>query len=84
MNSSPLSSDYESKNDTVVTQTNPLPASVQAEENQASETEDNNGFTVISKKKRVPPIFVNESVKTPNLLKELSGKNRLHGFRQIH
>ncbi|GFT88911.1 hypothetical protein NPIL_72521 [Nephila pilipes] len=51
MNSSPPSSGCESETDTVVTKTNFLPGSVQAEDNQASETEDNDGFTVILKKK---------------------------------
>ncbi|GFU19748.1 hypothetical protein NPIL_135101 [Nephila pilipes] len=51
-NSAPPSSGCENENDTVVTKTNPLPASVQSEENQANETEDSDGFTVVSKKKR--------------------------------
>ncbi|GFS75293.1 hypothetical protein NPIL_641531 [Nephila pilipes] len=39
-------------------------------------SEDKEGFTVVSRKQRVPPIFIDESLNTPELLKELSKKTR--------
>ncbi|GFS75426.1 hypothetical protein NPIL_177191 [Nephila pilipes] len=67
MHSAPSSSGGESENEIGVKETTPLPASVHQ-----SGSEDKEGFTVVSRKQRVPPIFIDESLNTPKLMKELS------------
>ncbi|GFS92084.1 hypothetical protein NPIL_147571 [Nephila pilipes] len=58
----------------IETKTSTKPETAQTEENNDSDTENNNGFTVVTRKKRVPPIIIDESMNTPELLKELSEK----------
>ncbi|GFS70867.1 hypothetical protein NPIL_100381 [Nephila pilipes] len=74
MHSIPSSSSGESENEINANDAPPLLASVQSDDKHESGSEDNDGFTVVIKKKRVPPIFIDESINTPELLKELSEK----------
>ncbi|GFU22971.1 hypothetical protein NPIL_269961 [Nephila pilipes] len=71
MHSAPSSSEEESE---IETNTSTKPKTAQTEENNDSDTENNNGITVVTRKKRVPPIIIDESMNTPELLKELSEK----------
>ncbi|GFT12511.1 hypothetical protein NPIL_470291 [Nephila pilipes] len=71
MHSASSSSEEESE---IETKTSTKPETAQTEENNDSDTENNNGFTVVTREKRVPPIIIDESMNTPELLKELSEK----------
>ncbi|GFS68605.1 hypothetical protein NPIL_137981, partial [Nephila pilipes] len=71
MHSASSSSEEESE---IETKTSTKLETAQNEENNDSDTEKNNGFTVVTRKKRVPPIIIDESMNTPELLKELSEK----------
>ncbi|GFS70475.1 hypothetical protein NPIL_692481 [Nephila pilipes] len=68
MHSAPSSSEEERE---IETNTSTKPETAQTEENNDSDIENNNGFTVVTRKKRVPPIIIDESMNTPELLKEL-------------
>ncbi|GFT26646.1 hypothetical protein NPIL_529491 [Nephila pilipes] len=71
MHSASSSSEEESE---IETKTSTKLETAQTEENNDSDTENNNGFPVVTRKKRVPPIIIDESMNTPELLKELSEK----------
>ncbi|GFT96365.1 hypothetical protein NPIL_66451 [Nephila pilipes] len=63
-----------SENDIGVKEATPLPESVHSIDKHQRRLADKEGFTVVSKKQRVPPIFIKESLNTPEFLKELSKK----------
>ncbi|GFS66557.1 hypothetical protein NPIL_53271 [Nephila pilipes] len=73
MHSAPSIAEEESEIETNSTNTSTKPETAQTEENNDSDPENNNGFTVVTRK-RVPPIVIDESMNTPELLKELSEK----------
>ncbi|GFS72625.1 hypothetical protein NPIL_353411 [Nephila pilipes] len=76
MHSFPTSAE-EIVKDTVVNNTTPvtIPANLYKNPTSDTESDDNDGFTVVNRgKKRVPPIVIDECMNTPELLKELSEK----------
>ncbi|GFT77482.1 hypothetical protein NPIL_19641 [Nephila pilipes] len=69
MHPAPSSSGGERENEIGVKEATPLPTFGNKHQ---SGLEDEEGFTVVSRKQRIPPIFIDESLNTPDLLKELS------------
>ncbi|GFU38153.1 hypothetical protein NPIL_503931 [Nephila pilipes] len=61
MHSAPSSSGEESELETHSTNTSTKHEPAQTEENNDSDTENNNGFTVVTRKKRVPTTVINET-----------------------
>ncbi|GFT64606.1 hypothetical protein NPIL_533771 [Nephila pilipes] len=83
MHSLSSSSRSEIENEISVKEATPLPASEHSVDRHQSGLKGKDGFTVVSRKERVPPVFIDESLNTPKFLKELSektGSKVLGGF----